>query len=88
MLSCASLKGVVALSHAPQLSVDCPREATTRKSELGTRDFTRGILLRRYIQKGYPVACTWLCVLLASRFLHGIRVLLDPSWTEIVGVNP
>ena len=45
MLSCASLKGVVALFHAPQLSVNCPQEATTRKSEPGTRDSMRGALL-------------------------------------------
>jgi hypothetical protein len=27
MLSCASLKGIVALSHIPQLSVSYPQEA-------------------------------------------------------------
>jgi hypothetical protein len=45
MLSCASLKGIVALSHIPQLSVNCPCEAITRKAEQGTRGFTRGALL-------------------------------------------
>ena len=30
MLSCASLKGIVALSHLPQLSVSYPQEASVR----------------------------------------------------------
>ena len=30
MLSCASLKGIVTQSHAPQLSVTYPQEVTAR----------------------------------------------------------
>ena len=68
MLSCASLKGFVTLSHAPQLSVTYPQEEQLGNRSWPRRDSTRGALLRREIQKRYPVACTWLCVFLVSRF--------------------
>ena len=54
-LSCASLWGIVTLSHAPQLSVSYPLAARRLAIEYGHEgNPTRGDLLRRYIQKSYP----------------------------------